>query len=98
MNEAPAQTLRPSAIDVFELTKRFGELTAVDRATFTVTSDGALVARMHPEKRHFIVERSETTDAAIHPTIGGDLYVVIGDKGADHVLRVIGGNNATHAA
>ena len=36
VNEAPAQTLRPSAIDVFELTKRFGELTAVDRATFTV--------------------------------------------------------------
>ena len=37
---------------------------------------------MHPEKRYFIVERTETTDAAIHATLGGDLYVVIGDKGA----------------
>jgi ABC-2 type transport system ATP-binding protein len=36
VNEAPAQDSRPSAIDVFELTKRFGELIAVDRATFTV--------------------------------------------------------------
>jgi cytochrome c-type biogenesis protein CcmF len=52
-----------------------------DRASFTVTRDGALVTRMHPEKRHFIVERTETTDAAIHATLGGDLYVVIGDKG-----------------
>jgi cytochrome c-type biogenesis protein CcmF len=53
-----------------------------DRATFTVSRGGRLVTRMHPEKRHFIVERTETTDAAIHATLGGDLYVVIGDKDA----------------
>ncbi|MGB8275501.1 MAG: ATP-binding cassette domain-containing protein [Alphaproteobacteria bacterium] len=36
MNQVPAGKSRPSAIEVFELTKRFGELTAVDRATFTI--------------------------------------------------------------
>jgi ABC-2 type transport system ATP-binding protein len=36
VNEATVQESRQSAIDVLELTKRFGDLTAVDRATFTV--------------------------------------------------------------
>ena len=49
------------------------------RGTFTVTRDGRPVVTLHPEKRDYPVERMPTTEAAIHPTFFGDLYVVIGD-------------------
>ncbi|MCH7692123.1 MAG: heme lyase CcmF/NrfE family subunit [Proteobacteria bacterium] len=54
------------------------------RGTFTVARDGRPVVTLHPEKRDYPVERSPTTEAAIHPTFFGDLYVVIGDaQGSD---------------
>ena len=49
------------------------------RGTFTVARDGRPVVTLHPEKRDYPVERSPTTEAAIHPTFFGDLYAVIGD-------------------
>ncbi|MCH6590988.1 MAG: heme lyase CcmF/NrfE family subunit [Proteobacteria bacterium] len=49
------------------------------RGTFTVARDGRPVVTLRPEKRDYPVERSLTTEAAIHPTIFGDLYAVIGD-------------------
>ena len=52
----------------------------MDRARFTVTTtDGALVARLDPEKRFYPVRAMATTEAAIHTTAMADLYVVIGD-------------------
>jgi len=50
------------------------------RSTFTVTRDGAPIARLTPEKRQFPAERSATTEAAIHPTWSGDLYAVLGER------------------
>ena len=50
------------------------------RGTFTVTRDGALIARLAPEKRQYPAERSATTEAAIHSTWGGDLYAVLGER------------------
>ena len=49
------------------------------RGDFTVTEGGETVARMTPEKRAYVVERSTTTEAAIHTTWFADLYVVLGD-------------------
>jgi cytochrome c-type biogenesis protein CcmF len=44
-----------------------------------VTRDGAPVVTLHPEKRVYDVSKRPTTEAAIHTTFFGDLYVVIGD-------------------
>jgi cytochrome c-type biogenesis protein CcmF len=61
-----------------------------DRATVTVTRNGALVAVMHPEKRFFTVQQMPTTFTAIRTDLLSDLYVVLADgdgKGA-WTLRV----------
>ncbi len=46
---------------------------------FTVSRDGKPVTVLEPSKREFTVERSATTEAGIHPSWRGDLYVVLGD-------------------
>ena len=46
---------------------------------FRVTRSGAAVASLEPSKREFTVERNSTTEAAIHVSWRGDLYVVLGD-------------------
>jgi cytochrome c-type biogenesis protein CcmF len=58
---------------------------AAQRGVFEVTRGGAPVATLLPEKRTYPVERSATTEAAIHTTWLADLYAVLGDpdgKGA----------------
>ena len=61
------------------------------RASFTVTKDGRPIVTLHPEKRLYMVQNQQTTEAAIHSTFWGDLYAVIGDpegnKGA-YVTRL----------
>ncbi|MGF1640875.1 MAG: heme lyase CcmF/NrfE family subunit [Rhodospirillales bacterium] len=59
--------------------------------TFSVSRDGRPVAVLTPEKRTYPVERQQTTEAAIHTTIRGDLYAVIGDPvpdGVGYVTRI----------
>jgi len=51
-----------------------------DRATFTVTREGALVATMRPERRLFTVQRVPTTFTAIHSDLLSDFYVVLGER------------------
>jgi len=51
-----------------------------DTATFTVLRDGQTVALLTPEKRFYDVQRTETTEAAIHTTGFADLYAVIGSS------------------
>jgi cytochrome c-type biogenesis protein CcmF len=53
------------------------------RGQFPVFFDGEQVALMTPEKRQFFVQTMETTEAAIRTTLLADLYVVLGDAGAD---------------
>ncbi|HEX9703202.1 MAG TPA: cytochrome c-type biogenesis CcmF C-terminal domain-containing protein, partial [Rhodospirillales bacterium] len=50
-----------------------------DGGTFTVRQDGRLIVTLRPEVRRFPVEGNTTTEAAIHPTLWGDLYAVIGE-------------------
>jgi cytochrome c-type biogenesis protein CcmF len=52
---------------------------AAERGTFAVSRDGRDLARMHPEKRFYPVQRQATTEAAIRTTGFGDLYLVLGD-------------------
>jgi len=49
------------------------------RGTFEVTKNGRPVATLHPAKRFFPVQRTTTTEAAIHTLWIADLYAVIGD-------------------
>ncbi len=51
------------------------------RATVVVTRDGAPVAVLEPERRFFPLERTNTTEAAIHTTPASDLYAVLGEEG-----------------
>lgn len=51
--------------------------------TMTVEKDGKLIGTMHPEKRVYPVQRMPTTEAAIHTTPLGDIYLVIGDPQLD---------------
>jgi cytochrome c-type biogenesis protein CcmF len=55
------------------------------RATLLVTYGGAPVATLMPEKRNFPVQRTTTTEAAIHTTWFADLYAVLGDPGSDKI-------------
>jgi len=48
--------------------------------SFVVHRDGREVVRLRAEKRAYDVSNQPTTEAAIHPTFLGDLYVVIGDQ------------------
>ena len=50
-----------------------------ERGRFTVTSGGSPVTVLLPERRFYPVQRTQTTEAAIHTTGLADLYVVVGD-------------------
>jgi cytochrome c-type biogenesis protein CcmF len=89
----PGQSVSLSGFDFkFQGVKQIqGPNYQATRATFTVTQDGKAVVTLHPEKRLYVVQNQPTTEAAIHSTIWGDLYAVIGDpegtKGA-YVTRL----------
>jgi len=50
------------------------------RADIEVTSSGAPVAMMHPEKRAFTTAQSVTSETAIDRSMFRDLYVALGDE------------------
>ena len=49
------------------------------RGAFAVSRDGEPVALLTPESRSYPNPPMQTTEAAIRPTAGGDLYAVVGD-------------------
>jgi cytochrome c-type biogenesis protein CcmF len=55
---------------------------------FSVTRNGAPVTELEPSKREFTVERNATTEAGIHASWRGDLYVVLGDALKDGAYSV----------
>lgn len=58
---------------------------------FSVYKDGELFVVLEPEKRFYPVTQMPTTEAAIHTTLLGDLYAVIGDQdesGGGYVTRI----------
>jgi cytochrome c-type biogenesis protein CcmF len=57
-------------------------------ALFEVTRGGSPITELNPSKREFTVERSATTEAGIHASWRGDLYVVLGDQLKDGAYSV----------
>ncbi|HUU67731.1 MAG TPA: heme lyase CcmF/NrfE family subunit [Methyloceanibacter sp.] len=55
---------------------------------FVVTRGGSPVTELTPSKRAFAVEKSATTEAGIHNSWRGDLYVVLGDQLKDGAYSV----------
>jgi len=53
------------------------------RASVLVSKDGALVARLAPEKRVYQVQRNPMTEAAIDYGFARHLYVSLGDNVGD---------------
>ena len=51
-----------------------------EQGRFVVTSGGAPVTVLAPERRFYPVQKTQTTEAAIHTTGLADLYVVVGDS------------------
>ena len=60
------------------------------RATFTASKNGKFIADLKPEKRMYEMPPRPTTNAAIHTSVFGDLYAVIGDpnEGGGYVTRL----------
>ncbi len=52
----------------------------IERGTFPVRRNGELYTVLEPEKRRYMVQQRETTEAAIFTTPMKDLYAVLGDK------------------
>ena len=50
-----------------------------EMGTVIVTKDDKIVTTMYPEKRFYQVQQSVMTEAAIRPSLGGDLYVSLGE-------------------
>jgi cytochrome c-type biogenesis protein CcmF len=55
---------------------------------FEVTRGGSAVTELAPSKREFAVEKNTTTEAGIHNSWRGDLYVVLGDQLKDGAYSV----------
>ncbi len=49
------------------------------RANFTATKNGELIANLYPERRMYQTPPRQTTNAAIHTNMLGDIYAVVGD-------------------
>ena len=60
------------------------------RATVSVTRDGKPVTTLYPERRIYTVQEQVMTEAAIEPSLTGDLYVSLGDplEGGAWLLKV----------
>ncbi|MGH6866269.1 MAG: heme lyase CcmF/NrfE family subunit [Methyloceanibacter sp.] len=55
---------------------------------FEVSRGGSRVTELSPSKREFTVEKNTTTEAGIHNSWRGDLYVVLGDQLKDGAYSV----------
>ncbi|MGV8987373.1 MAG: heme lyase CcmF/NrfE family subunit [Cypionkella sp.] len=58
-------------------------------AEMRVTKGGAEVATMYPAKRNYEIAGMATTEAAIRPSVFGDIYLVVGDPqdGGGYAVR-----------
>jgi cytochrome c-type biogenesis protein CcmF len=50
-----------------------------EQAIFTLQKDNQKIAIITPEKRHYLVNNVETTEAGIHTDAAGDLFITVGD-------------------
>ncbi len=84
-NMKPGETVSLSGID-FTFTgarEEQGPNYTALRGSFTASRDGKTIANLYPEKRDYPIEKRPSTEAAIHSTVRGDLYAVIGEPDGD---------------
>jgi cytochrome c-type biogenesis protein CcmF len=88
----PGQAAKIAGYDVrFEgAEERRGPNYASLFATFQASRAGEPVARLEAERRRYLVGGQDTTEAAIHTMVSGDLYAVIGEaqKNGGYVVRL----------
>ena len=60
------------------------------QARMDITRDGRPVTVLYPEKRIYRVQQNPMTEAAIEPSLAGDLYVSMGEEvdGGAWIIRV----------
>jgi cytochrome c-type biogenesis protein CcmF len=51
-----------------------------------VSRNGNMIVAMKPEQRFYPVRQQNTTEAAIHTTVWGDLYITLGEVRDDGVV------------
>ena len=51
-----------------------------DRGHLKVLRNDTLITRLHPEKRMYASGGQPMTEAGIHPSLGGDIYVALGES------------------
>jgi len=73
--EIAGTTLRFVGVETVE-----GPNFIASRATLDVMNGNTVVASLHPEKRVYPAEQSETVNTAIRTNVLRDLYVALGDK------------------
>ena len=81
------QVMRPGeSVDVAGYSVRFEGVRELQgpnytalQGAFAVSRDGRPIALLTPESRSYPHPPMQTTEAAIRPTAGGDLYAVVGD-------------------
>ncbi|KRG42724.1 cytochrome C biogenesis protein [Stenotrophomonas pictorum JCM 9942] len=59
-----------------------------DRGHVQVSRNGDAVALLHPEKRMYASGGQAMTEAGIHPALGGDIYVALGESLGDGAWAV----------
>jgi cytochrome c-type biogenesis protein CcmF len=65
------------------MAKRQGPNYVEEAGAFRLERNGAEITVLTPSKRQFFAPRNVTSEAAIHLSFAGDLYVVMGDVTAD---------------
>ena len=63
--------------------KRQGPNYVEDVGTFVLASSGREITALTPSKRQYFAPRTSTSEAAIHLSLAGDLYLVLGDGAED---------------
>jgi cytochrome c-type biogenesis protein CcmF len=63
--------------------KRQGPNYVEDVGTFVLASSGREITTLTPSKRQYFAPRTSTSEAAIHLSLAGDLYLVLGDGAED---------------
>ena len=83
MHSGESQTLGAFEITLQDVADGEGPNYSLTRGTFEVRQDGDLVATLYPEIRRYTDPVTQTTEAAIHPLVSGDIYAVIGEAGSN---------------
>jgi cytochrome c-type biogenesis protein CcmF len=90
MNVGDSTTVRGYAFTFKGVKEIQGPNYDATRATIEISRNGNRITELSPEKRIYRVQQNPMTEAAIHPSLTGDLYVSMGEEveGGAWIVRV----------